>query len=152
MKITKILLLLAVFPCTSVSAGAQEAKDRRPPPHRLQIALDENADRDLSADEIANASNALLKLDKNGDGALTHKELAPKPPKPPKGKEAPHEPPFKKGRPSPLMKALDLDLDGTLSAEEIEASSGSLLILDKNSDGTISRKELTPGKPPRKEV
>jgi Ca2+-binding EF-hand superfamily protein len=45
---------------------------------------------------------------------------------------------------------LDLDKDGSLSAAEIEAAPQSLLKLDKNADGTISRKELNRGKPPVK--
>jgi len=50
------------------------------------------------------------------------------------------------GRP-PLFVALDADNDGELSAGEIEASSKSLLKLDKNSDGKLTRDELFPGSP-----
>ena len=42
--------------------------------------LDTNHDGILSADEIANASASLKKLDKNGDGQLTEDELRPPPP------------------------------------------------------------------------
>ena len=40
-------------------------------------ALDTNHDGTLSAEEIANASASLKKLDKNGDGKLTSDELRP---------------------------------------------------------------------------
>ncbi|MEI8213924.1 MAG: hypothetical protein WCI02_17370 [Planctomycetota bacterium] len=48
------------------------------------------------------------------------------------------------GRLSPLMKALDTDQDGELSAVEIENASKSLLKLDKNGDGVLSNEELRP--------
>jgi hypothetical protein len=49
----------------------------RPPMPPLIAALDANGDGIISADEIANASAALLKLDKNGDGQLTPDEYRP---------------------------------------------------------------------------
>lgn len=49
---------------------------RRPVPP-LMAALDTNHDGVIDADEIKNASAALLKLDKNGDGKLTMDELRP---------------------------------------------------------------------------
>ena len=112
----------------------------------MLVALDASRDGALSPDEIANASEALSDLDKNGDGMLTRNELLPRPPKD-KTKQPPPPPP--KG-PSPLMVALDLDKDGALSASEIEDASLSLATLDKDEDGTISRQELHPGKPPIK--
>ena len=43
----------------------------------LIIALDANRDGEISAEEIENATAALKKLDKNGDGKLTRDELRP---------------------------------------------------------------------------
>lgn len=48
----------------------------RPVPPLIK-ALDANGDFELSAEEIANASKALLTLDKNGDGKLTGDEIHP---------------------------------------------------------------------------
>ena len=49
----------------------------RPPPSPIFEALDLNHDGVISADELAKASESLKKLDKNGDGQLTHDELRP---------------------------------------------------------------------------
>ena len=49
-------------------------RGQRPLPPIMQ-ALDVNKDGKLDATEIANASKALLTLDKNGDGELTPDEL-----------------------------------------------------------------------------
>lgn len=54
----------------------------RPPPFPILSAIDGNQDHSISADEIANAPAALLKLDKNGDGQLTREELLPERPRP----------------------------------------------------------------------
>jgi hypothetical protein len=59
--------------------GAPGMNGHRPPPSPLVGVLDANHDGVIDADEIANASKALLKLDKNGDGKLTPDEFAPPP-------------------------------------------------------------------------
>jgi hypothetical protein len=53
------------------------------------VVLDANHDRVIDANEIANASQALLQLDNNGDGQLDHEEL--RPPFPPE--DGPYGPP-----------------------------------------------------------
>jgi len=60
---------------------------RRPPILPLVKALDVNGDGIIDASEIANASAALLTLDKNGDGKLTPDEYLP--PRPARGDEPP---------------------------------------------------------------
>lgn len=53
----------------------------RPPPDPLRQALDANHDHQIDADEIKNASAAILTLDADGDGMLGREEL--RPPMPP---------------------------------------------------------------------
>jgi len=53
---------------------------RRPPVPPIIAALDTNGDGVIDADEIANASAALKKLDKNGVGRLTVDQLLGRPP------------------------------------------------------------------------
>lgn len=53
----------------------------RPPKPLIDTALDANKDGIISADEIANATRILKKLDKNGDAQLTPDEFMPARPK-----------------------------------------------------------------------
>lgn len=145
MKTRSLSLMLTALAITGLNA--QDAKppvDRRPPPPLLLPVLDADEDGELSAEEIQASSSALLDLDKNGDGSLDKKEIAPPPPKKQKGPKPPKGPAF-------LVKTLDLDDDGILSADEIEDAPTSLATLDRDGDGALSKKELKPGKPPIKE-
>src|SRR3954447_11152729 len=63
--------------------GGPGGGNRPVPP--LIAALDANHDGVIDASEIANASKALLTLDKNGDGKLTADEIHPHPPGGPDG-------------------------------------------------------------------
>jgi Ca2+-binding EF-hand superfamily protein len=57
-----------------------------------------------------------------------------------------HGPPM--GPPGgPLMRVLDADKDGALSAEEIANAAAALLTLDLDGDGALSREELMPPPP-----
>ena len=73
--------------------GSRGPRFHRFPPPPLFAALDANHDGVIDQAEIANASAALLKLDKNGDGKLTPDELMPPRPRPGEGFGPPPGPP-----------------------------------------------------------
>ena len=129
----------------SGESGGPGRGGHRPPPPPIIAALDVNKDHVISAEEIANAPAALAKLDKNGDGQLTPDEL--RPPRPADAPEPPQgeQPPEGAKRPvPPLIKALDADLDGIISAAEIANAAAALKTLDKNNDGQLTMEELRP--------
>lgn len=168
---TPILLTLlagiALLPATqardnntgSQKGDAQQNRPPQPPPSPLVAAVDTNHDKTISAAEITDAAATLITLDKNSDGRLTKEEFSPKPPPPrqggkgadkSKGKgktsrraEGGHRPP-----PDPMVKALDVDKDRAISAEEIANAADELLTIDKNDDGQLTRDEFAP-RPPR---
>jgi len=78
-----------------------------PPPPRVLLALDANRDRVIDAQEIANATNALLALDENHDGQLTPDEVRPRGPFP----GGPHHPP---PPPPPPGEAGERSAEGTI--------------------------------------
>jgi hypothetical protein len=95
MKTKMLLTLVAALGVLSLNAFAQDAggppegapggqggpgKGGKRPMPPLISALDANHDGVIDADEIAGASAALKKLDKNGDGKLSRDEYMGKPP------------------------------------------------------------------------
>ncbi len=109
---TKIVIILTAVGLGVLGGIAQDAPDRPPrdrgpgpggqggpgprfvPP--LMRVLDANGDGIIDEQEIANASAALKKLDKNGDGKLTPDEL-----RPPPGSFGPGRGPGPEGGPRP---------------------------------------------------
>jgi hypothetical protein len=155
MKTYSMQWLIALAASVGASAQPPQAPgDRRPPPVPPLIAVfDTDRDRVISAEEIQAASEALAKLDKDGDGEITLEEIhPPRDGKPPGGK------PGKPGRPDgpppgdhpvpPLIKALDTDADGTISTAELAGAPESLKSLDKDGDGELSPEEIRPQGPP----
>jgi len=69
-------------PGPSQRDGADGPPPPRPPKPPIETALDVDQDGEISAEEIAGASAALSKLDKNGDGKLTPEEYRPRRPGP----------------------------------------------------------------------
>lgn len=54
-------------------------------------------------------------------------------------------------RGGPVLRALDADGNGTLSAAEIDNAAAALRTLDQNGDGELSASELRPERPERSE-
>ncbi len=80
MKTLRTTLFAALVSLIPLTLTAQDQSAGRPPGRPvppIMIALDTNQDGVVDASEIANAANALLTLDQNGDGQLTQDELRP---------------------------------------------------------------------------
>jgi Ca2+-binding EF-hand superfamily protein len=153
----------------AVSAFNATARDTKPsaqpvsntnspssaPPRRIASvlgALDTDRDRVISAQEIAGAPTALLKLDKNGDHQISGDELQPVRRTPRSVVGSPSmagsaDPQTIKPQPPLLVTTLDLDGDGKLSGQEIAQAAVALRKLDKNNDGQLTRAEYRPSLP-----
>ena len=134
-----LIVLLATF-SVAMSAQAQtspgKSEEAATKPSSLLAAIDANGDGTIDAGEIANAGKALLRLDANKDGVLSAEELAP-------GEKA-NSDARKVSR--TLLAALDQNRDGQLDAGEISGASSSLLNLDTDGDGKLSKNELKAGR------
>jgi Ca2+-binding EF-hand superfamily protein len=102
----------------------------------VMVALDSNTNGVIEAEEMANATASLKKLDKNGDGKLTEDELRPTPPARGTGSEA-------QAMVTRLMQ-FDKNADGKLSKDELPERMQSVLErADTDKDGSLSKEELT---------
>ena len=112
--------------------------------HPLMKILDTDKDGTLSAGEIANASKALIQLDKNGDGIVSAEELRPDPSAMPGGLAgAGGNGPFGGAAMGKLFESRDANKDGKLSGDEIpERMRERLSMVDKDGDGSISKSEF----------
>ena len=147
------LCVLAAWTAAAQPDGGPPDQGGGPPPgfgphhHRMPLlikALDTNSDGVIDANEIANASAALKRLDKKGAGQLTIDEyIGPWATNtPPPGSDG-RRPPL-----PPIVKALDVNGDGIIDASEIANASSELLKLDKNGDGKLTPDEYQPPRPP----
>lgn len=121
------------------------------------MAFDRNSDGRLDRAEVPERFQGLFdRADANKDSALTRDELKQSasatvqdPSGRARGGEGRRE--FGRGRGGmfdPLMRVLDPDRDGTLSASEIAAAAAALTTLDGNQDGQLAGEEFRP-MPPR---
>jgi hypothetical protein len=139
---TKAILALLTLGASALVASAQPnggppMKGHCPPPLPLITALDTDHSGTIDSNEIANASAALLTLDKNGDGQLSTDEYLPAlPANAPKDGWRPPQP--------RIIKALDANGDGVIDANEIAKAAAVLMTLDKNSDGQLTPDEMRP--------
>ena len=146
----RALVALVALATTAVAQPPEGGPpDRGPggPPHDpLRAALDTDGDHELSADEIKNATTAVAKLDRNGDGRIDNEEFRPpRPPGPPRGegfegrppregRRPPGDGPRPEGgpnRPSPerlveRAMSFDADGDGKLDRAEMEKFAGEM--------------------------
>jgi Ca2+-binding EF-hand superfamily protein len=106
-------------------------------------ALDADQDNVISAEEIENAPAALWKLDKNHDGKLTAEECGLK--------YDANLDPMTLGRMRlafmrvhPVLAALDTNHDGEISESEIRNAAVALRTLDRNGDGKLTLREVSP--------
>ncbi|SVC91669.1 uncharacterized protein METZ01_LOCUS344523, partial [marine metagenome] len=72
-----ILLTIVISSASLTFAQLPEGGQFLPPPDPLTLMLDANGDRELSAEEISKAPEALKTLDLNKDGQLTIDEIFP---------------------------------------------------------------------------
>ncbi|MBA4017889.1 MAG: hypothetical protein C0483_11995 [Pirellula sp.] len=111
-----------------------------PPGGGLIAALDKDRNGELSADEIAAATDVLKKLDRDGDGKLTQREFMP--PRP----EGNNTAAGMQGGTDRFMAYLmqqDKNGDGKLSKEEApERMRENFAQVDANGDGQADEKEL----------
>jgi Ca2+-binding EF-hand superfamily protein len=116
----------------------------------LMMALDADRNGEISAEEIKNASAALKKLDKNGDGKVTRDELRPDVPP---GFGGRGQAGFRRpggpggGRPGAgsmvdRLMSLDANGDGKVDAQELPERMQRILERgDANGDKAIDREE-----------
>lgn len=109
------------------------------------MSFDKDKDGKLTKEEVPERMQGIFaRADADKDGFLTKEELQ----KATAGMERGGERRGPGGpggmMMSPLMRALDTDKDGALSAAEIAAAPTALKTLDKDGDGILSAEELRP--------
>ena len=135
------LINLGIILCWASVAGASDKEavpfaDQIPKMMTVPNAIDVNGDNQLSTQEILNAPEQLVSLDKDGDGSLSRLEIGA------------YEKELPLVRSHLLVNVLDQDGDIRISPEEIKNASSSIALLDRDGDWHVSQQELTLGRPP----
>jgi len=105
--------------------------------------LDADHNKEISADELAAAPTALLKLDKNHDGKLSEDEVSPQ-----MGERDGQGGQQRRRRGPGIMRmmkalsALDADENGVIDEAEIKNAAVALQKLDENHDGKLTEDEV----------
>ncbi len=123
--------------------GQQQHQFRRP--SQIFMTLDADADGVISAAELKNASTALLKLDKNGDGQLTAEEVRPNFQfrRPPEDRDNHSASPAQSSELVQTLMSFDRNGDGKLLKDELPHRMQGLLNRgDINHDGFLSKDEI----------
>lgn len=128
MKPSHLLFVLPIFLSTAAVAQGPGG-----PPKRIVLeALDTDGDGQLSAAEIAAASQSLLKLDKNGDSQITSAEYNPR-----------LEDKTASSDLEQRLMLLDKNGDGVLTADEVPERMKPLFERgDANHDGKLTKEEI----------
>jgi outer membrane protein assembly factor BamB len=106
------------------------------------VGLDKDRNKEISADEIANAPTALSAMDKNQDGKLSEDEVSPQ--RGDGGSQGNRPRPRRGPGIMRMMKAnsaLDADESGTMDEAEIKNAAVALRKLDANRDGKLTEEE-----------
>lgn len=146
-KLTGETLWKGFAPDRAGSGGPQNRGPGGGGPSAMQtdpvlVGLDKDRNKEISADEIANAPTTLGALDKNQDGKLSEDEVSPQ-----RGDGS-----AQGNRPRPrrgpgimrMMKAnsaLDADESGTIEEAEIKNAAVALRKIDTNRDGKLTEDE-----------
>lgn len=161
---TKLMIIVAALAFVADSARSQPAEGRGrfegrggfgggfPPEFFpgivIMAALDADKNGALSADEIANATAALKKLDKNGDGKVGRDEIRTeleklRPPRREQGGRRGGGGGFGRGSFLDRIMEHDKNADGKISASELPAGIAGLMDRgDKNKDGFLEKSEI----------
>ncbi len=109
----------------------------------IMKVLDSDQDGTLSASEIANASKALIQLDKNGDGIISAEEMRPDANTMPGGFAGAEPGPPNGQMMGKVFESRDKNGDGKLTGDEIpERLRDKMKMIDKDGDGSITKSEF----------